>query len=160
MSTQSLSTCSLGSNMSLRLNIDIIRATQGSFTLNMVLQQELYVARDNCFVNYTEDRLYLSLLLIYYSNPLFSRYLQGNLTGILRKELSQYHSVAQGTKQTHVQSCLVTRNKSSDSCVCVRACACLYTFFSHSFHLPLVSLAASAVYCLFFFLSPILLHFL
>ena len=34
------------------------------------------------------------------------------------------------------------------------------SFFSHSFHLPLVSLAASAVYCLFFFLSPILLHFL
>lgn len=78
-----------------------------------------------------------------FQSPLLSCYFQSNLTGVC-KEPSQYHSLSQETEQTHLLACHVTGNKSSDSLFFFFWC----TFLNHSFHLPLVSLATSATYCL------------
>lgn len=98
-------------------------------------------------MNYAGARLELSLLLIHYSSPLFSLVTSKATSLEYVKSLLNTILCHRRLEQTDLLACCVTDNKSSDSFLCV------CTFLRYSFYLPLVSLATSATYCLFFFFS-------
>lgn len=71
------------------------------------------------FVNYTGGRFELFLLLVHYSNPLFSLVTSKTASLGCLKSLLNTMLAHPGTERIHLLPCRVTGNESSDSFFCV-----------------------------------------